>query len=180
MIAYTIVCPQTCLAAVTFNSPRLRFSQPQQRAVLSFAKALGAQNVLTLNRIKKCVQALKSEVGDPTQKKTSSHRNVYYLNDIGESLKHVCNVTIVDICWCLISAPMPEKRKPGRPRKEVVMTPHPSASRDSSRPGSSTQPQVALLGPQPAGQVSESLVSGDGGSSHRSAASIGKRKRVVS
>ncbi|EUC61136.1 hypothetical protein RSOL_383960 [Rhizoctonia solani AG-3 Rhs1AP] len=74
------------LMDIIFNSPRTRFSRIQKAVVLEFARLLGAPYVPTLHAYKEFQQVMKKEMGNPTYKFTSSFGNIFYLNDIGESL----------------------------------------------------------------------------------------------
>ncbi|KAJ7674194.1 hypothetical protein B0H17DRAFT_946770, partial [Mycena rosella] len=71
---------------VLFSSPHLRFSRAQQQAVLSWARDLGA-NVPSYNKFRKTQDTLLEETGDPTLQQESSRGNVWYLNEISDSLK---------------------------------------------------------------------------------------------
>ncbi|KAJ7810458.1 hypothetical protein B0H14DRAFT_2157139, partial [Mycena olivaceomarginata] len=71
---------------VLFSSPRLRFSRAQQKSVLSWAKELGAQ-VPSYNGVRQTQDALLTEVGNPTKRQQSGRGNVWYLNEIGDSIK---------------------------------------------------------------------------------------------
>ncbi|KAJ7798132.1 hypothetical protein B0H14DRAFT_3546008 [Mycena olivaceomarginata] len=74
------------LTDVLFSSPRLRFSRAQQKSVLSWAKELGAQ-VPSYNGFRQTQDALLTEVGNPTKRQQSGRGNVWYLNEIGDSIK---------------------------------------------------------------------------------------------
>ncbi|KAJ6583645.1 hypothetical protein B0H10DRAFT_2198263 [Mycena sp. CBHHK59/15] len=74
------------LTDVLFSSPRLRFSRAQQKAVLSWAKDLGA-NVPSYTSFRKTQDALLAEVDDPTKRQESGRGNVWYLNEISDSIK---------------------------------------------------------------------------------------------
>ncbi|KAJ6632420.1 hypothetical protein B0H10DRAFT_1771125 [Mycena sp. CBHHK59/15] len=76
------------LTDVLFSSPRLRFSRAQQQAVLSWAKDLGA-NVPAYSTFRKTQAALQAEVGDPTVRQESGRGTVWYMNEIGDSIKKV-------------------------------------------------------------------------------------------
>ncbi|KAF7333096.1 Carbamoyl-phosphate synthase large chain [Mycena venus] len=76
----------TFLTDVLFSSPRLRFSRAQQQAVLSWARDLGA-DVPSYNKYRKTQDVIMEEVGDPTTRHQSSRGNVWYLNEIGDSIK---------------------------------------------------------------------------------------------
>ncbi|RDB15588.1 hypothetical protein Hypma_004040 [Hypsizygus marmoreus] len=74
------------LTDVLFSSPRLRFSRAQQKAVLSWARELGAA-VPGYDKFRQVQAVLLKELGDPTERQESSRGNVWYLNDIGQSIK---------------------------------------------------------------------------------------------
>ncbi|KAJ7476792.1 hypothetical protein FB451DRAFT_1461207 [Mycena latifolia] len=74
------------LTDVLFSSPRLRFSRAQQKAVLSWAKDLGA-SVPSYHKFRQTQDILLAEVGDPTKRQESGRGNVWYLNEIGDSIK---------------------------------------------------------------------------------------------
>ncbi|KAJ7820162.1 hypothetical protein B0H14DRAFT_2600146 [Mycena olivaceomarginata] len=78
----------TFLTDVLFSSPRLRFSRARQQAVLSWAKDLGA-DVPSYTKFRKTQDIILEEVGDPTTRHESSRGNVWYLNEIGDSIKKV-------------------------------------------------------------------------------------------
>jgi hypothetical protein len=73
-----------------FGSVRLRFSEAQKKAVLSWAREMGAQNVPTLYALRKCQDVIRSRVGNPTCKVTASSGNVFYINSIGSAIAMVC------------------------------------------------------------------------------------------
>ncbi|KAJ6578993.1 hypothetical protein B0H10DRAFT_2443555 [Mycena sp. CBHHK59/15] len=74
------------LTDVLFSSPRLRFSRAQQKAVLSWARDLGA-TVPSYNKFRQTQDMLLAEVGNPTKRQASGRGNVWYLNEIGDSIK---------------------------------------------------------------------------------------------
>ncbi|KAJ7017720.1 hypothetical protein C8F04DRAFT_1332361 [Mycena alexandri] len=74
------------LTDILFSSPRLRFSRAQQKAVLSWAKDLGA-DVPSYNGFRRTQDMLLAEIGDPTKRQQSGRGNVWYLNEIGDSIK---------------------------------------------------------------------------------------------
>ncbi|KDN46955.1 hypothetical protein RSAG8_04032, partial [Rhizoctonia solani AG-8 WAC10335] len=74
------------LMDIIFNSPRMRFSRIQKAVILEFARLLGAPYVPSLHAYKEFERLMKKEMGDPTRKFTSSFGNIFYFNDIGESL----------------------------------------------------------------------------------------------
>lgn len=79
---------QAFLTDVLFNSPRMRFSRAQQKAILSWAKELGA-TVPAYHNVQKIRATLKEELGDPTTRVKTSRDNVFYLNEIGASIAKV-------------------------------------------------------------------------------------------
>lgn len=80
---------QMFLTDVLFSSPRLRFSRAQQKAVLAWGRDLGAP-VPTYITFRKTQGALLAEVGDPTVRQESGRGTVFYMNEIGDSIKKVC------------------------------------------------------------------------------------------
>jgi hypothetical protein len=76
------------LTDVLFSSPRLRFSRAQQKAILSWAKELGAA-VPSYHKFRQTQDVLLTEVGDPTKRQQSGRGNVWYLNEIADSIKKV-------------------------------------------------------------------------------------------
>ncbi|KAF7965722.1 hypothetical protein HWV62_42165 [Athelia sp. TMB] len=75
-----------------FNSPRMKFSRPQQKAVLSWAKQIGARDVPSHSQFLSMQQELLERVGDPSSRQRSSRGNIYYLNEIGNSIaKDIAN-----------------------------------------------------------------------------------------
>jgi hypothetical protein len=72
-----------------FSSPRLRFSDAQKRAVITWAKALGAPNVPTLYGLKKCHKRICDQVGNPTEKVKANSGNIFYLNSIAKAIAKV-------------------------------------------------------------------------------------------
>lgn len=77
------------LTDLLFNSPRMKFSRAQQKAVLSWGKQLGAQDVPSQSQFTSMQKDLLEKVGDPTSRKRSSRGNIYYLNEIGDSIAKV-------------------------------------------------------------------------------------------
>lgn len=77
------------LTDILFNSPRMKFSVAQQKAVLSWGKELGAENVPSHQKFCSMQKDLLDRVGDPTSRQESSRGNVFYLNEIGDSIAKV-------------------------------------------------------------------------------------------
>ncbi|KIK24423.1 hypothetical protein PISMIDRAFT_98570, partial [Pisolithus microcarpus 441] len=74
------------LTELLFSSPRLPFSEPQKRAILSWAKELGARDVPSLYSLNSCHEEIKKLIGDPTKKVISASGNVFYINDIANAI----------------------------------------------------------------------------------------------
>ncbi|KAG8923117.1 hypothetical protein FRC02_011341 [Tulasnella sp. 418] len=74
------------LTDLLFNSPRLRFSEAQKRAILSWAKQLHAKDVPTLGAVKQFQEHLRKTVGSPMEKSVSNDGDIFYLNDIGKAI----------------------------------------------------------------------------------------------
>ncbi|KAI6004294.1 hypothetical protein EDD15DRAFT_2459301 [Pisolithus albus] len=67
-------------------SPRLRFSQAQKVAVLTWAKELGAPEVPSMYAMKKTQERFMRLLGTPTEKVTTALGNVFYLNAISKAI----------------------------------------------------------------------------------------------
>ena len=74
---------------VLFSSPRLRFSEAQKKAILSWATSLKAPDVPTLGALKRCQNRILELVGNPMEKVTSHAGNVFHINDIGKAIAKV-------------------------------------------------------------------------------------------
>ncbi|KAG2145797.1 hypothetical protein DEU56DRAFT_708851, partial [Suillus clintonianus] len=74
------------VTSLLFGSPWLPFSDAQKRAVLSWARELGARDVPSLGAIKKSHKYLDALVGDPTEKVTACSGNVFFINDVAKSI----------------------------------------------------------------------------------------------
>ncbi|KAG1832128.1 hypothetical protein EV424DRAFT_1313330, partial [Suillus variegatus] len=72
--------------SLLFSSPRLPFSDAQKKAVLNWAKQLGAKNVPSLDGTKKCQLFIEDLVGRPTEKVTAQSGNIFYINDIANAI----------------------------------------------------------------------------------------------
>lgn len=73
------------LTDLLFSSPRLKFLQAQQKAVLSWAKQLGATSP-EHTKFRATQDGILNELGDPTTRQQSGHGNVWYINEIGNSI----------------------------------------------------------------------------------------------
>ncbi|KAF7351615.1 hypothetical protein MSAN_01594000 [Mycena sanguinolenta] len=74
------------LLDVMDNLPRCRFSSTQMAMIIHFAKQLGAPDVPSLKAFRKMQQTLQSTCGNKPIKITSQLGNVFYMNDIRETL----------------------------------------------------------------------------------------------
>ncbi|KAJ7798009.1 hypothetical protein B0H14DRAFT_3546391 [Mycena olivaceomarginata] len=74
------------LLDVMDNLPRCRFSSTQMSMVIHFAKQLGAPEVPSLKAFRKMQQTLQSTCGNKPIKITSQFGNVFYMNDIRQTL----------------------------------------------------------------------------------------------
>lgn len=59
------------------------------KAVLDWAKELGARDVPSLYALKQHSKYLQDVVGDPTGKVVSPFRNIFYVNDIASAIAKV-------------------------------------------------------------------------------------------
>ncbi|KAH9958912.1 hypothetical protein BJV74DRAFT_799986 [Russula compacta] len=73
------------LTDLLFSSPRLKFSRAQQKAILSWANELGA-TVPSYKKFRTTQTGLPNELGNPMSHVESGWGNVYYLNEIGDSI----------------------------------------------------------------------------------------------
>ncbi|KAG1723899.1 hypothetical protein EDB19DRAFT_1915867 [Suillus lakei] len=74
------------ITALLFSSPRLPFSEAQKKAVLSWAKELGAHDVPSLYTLNRLQDSVRTLVGNPTEKITARSGNIFYLNDVGKAI----------------------------------------------------------------------------------------------
>ncbi|KAF8595089.1 hypothetical protein BDV93DRAFT_457643, partial [Ceratobasidium sp. AG-I] len=65
----------------------LRFSRPQQEAVLNWARSCGLDDTPTLYSLQKCDGLLRECGGETTQKFKSSTGDVYFLNSVKSALR---------------------------------------------------------------------------------------------
>ncbi|KAJ7729682.1 hypothetical protein DFH07DRAFT_994762, partial [Mycena maculata] len=68
------------------NLPRCRFTSAQMALVIHFAKQIGAPDVPSLKGLRKIQQSLQSSCGNKPVKSKSYAGNVFYMNDIRETL----------------------------------------------------------------------------------------------
>ncbi|KAG1833932.1 hypothetical protein EV424DRAFT_1310764 [Suillus variegatus] len=74
------------ITALLFSSPRLPFSEAQKKAVLSWAKELGAHDVPSLYALNQLQESVRMLVSNPTEKITAHLGNIFYLNDVGKAI----------------------------------------------------------------------------------------------
>jgi len=67
----------------------LRFSGQQKRALLKWAKDLGARDVPKLSTLENIQKELNTVIGDPTTQKKSRLGNIFYINEIGSGIAKV-------------------------------------------------------------------------------------------
>ncbi|KIK34743.1 hypothetical protein CY34DRAFT_66346, partial [Suillus luteus UH-Slu-Lm8-n1] len=72
------------VTALLFSSPRLLFSEAQKKAILSWAKELGARDVPSLYAWNRSQQTIQALVGDLTEKVTAHLGNIFYFNNVGK------------------------------------------------------------------------------------------------
>ncbi|KAG2156935.1 uncharacterized protein EDB93DRAFT_1247115 [Suillus bovinus] len=74
------------ITALLFSSPRLLFSEAQKKAILSWAKELGARDVPSLYALNHFQETIQTLVGNPTEKVTARSGNIFYFNDVGKAV----------------------------------------------------------------------------------------------
>ncbi|KAG1735638.1 uncharacterized protein EDB91DRAFT_1250472 [Suillus paluster] len=74
------------ITALLFSSPRLPFSEAQKKAVLSWARELGACDVPSLYALNRVQESVRTLVGNPTEKITARSGNIFYLNNVGKAV----------------------------------------------------------------------------------------------
>jgi predicted DNA-binding transcriptional regulator YafY len=72
-----------------FSSPRLRFSESQKKAILSWAKDLKAPVVPSLSALKRSQNKIEELLEPATEKVTSASGNVFYMNDVAKAIAMV-------------------------------------------------------------------------------------------
>jgi hypothetical protein len=79
-----------------FSSPRLRFSEAQKKAILSWAKDLKAPAVPMLSGLKRCQKNIERLVGTSTEKVVSASGNMFDLNTVAKAIAMVRNFFLSD------------------------------------------------------------------------------------
>jgi hypothetical protein len=87
MPAHTI---KMFLTDLLFSSPRLRFSEQQKRAVLSWASQLGARDVPTYHALSRFQEHLRNTAGDSVTAVTTGAGHKVYMQDIPYMIAKVC------------------------------------------------------------------------------------------
>lgn len=84
-------CPdlQAFLTHLLFGSATLQFSEAQKRAILSWGKAMHAQDVPSMYSTKKVEDSILKLVGNPTEKVVSASGNVFYANQVHSAIAKV-------------------------------------------------------------------------------------------
>ncbi|KAJ8073264.1 hypothetical protein PM082_020136 [Marasmius tenuissimus] len=78
------------------GSSRLRFSETQKKAILEWAKCLGAPEVPALHTLKKVQKSIEGMVCSPTEKVVSSSGTVFYINEVARAIASVSGFFIPD------------------------------------------------------------------------------------
>ncbi|KAI6017434.1 hypothetical protein EDC04DRAFT_2549277, partial [Pisolithus marmoratus] len=84
------------LTELLFSSPWLALSEAQKRAILSWAKELGAWDVLSLYGLNGCHEEIKKLIGNPTKKVISALGNVFYINNVANVIAKLRNYLFQD------------------------------------------------------------------------------------
>ncbi|KAH0825930.1 hypothetical protein J3R83DRAFT_7620 [Lanmaoa asiatica] len=74
------------LTHLLFSFPRLRFSQAQKTAVLTWAKDLGTPEVPSMYAMKKAQECFMELLGMPTEKMMTASGNIFYLNALSKAV----------------------------------------------------------------------------------------------
>ncbi|KAG8938357.1 hypothetical protein FRC03_007328 [Tulasnella sp. 419] len=74
------------LTDMLFSSTRLRFSNAQKSAILSWAHELHAKNIPTLSSLERCQKSIRTMIGNPTQRYQSTMGDLFYLSEISEAI----------------------------------------------------------------------------------------------
>ncbi|KAG1879856.1 hypothetical protein F4604DRAFT_1923063 [Suillus subluteus] len=74
------------ITSLLFSSPSHPFSDGQKKAILNWAKELGARDVPSFGAVKKVQKHINRLVGDPTEKVTARSGDIFYINNVAESI----------------------------------------------------------------------------------------------
>lgn len=91
---------QMMITDMLFNAPRLRFSEKQKKAILEWARQLGAKNVPSQYALKKFRELSLKKLGDPTTKRKFDSGNIAYVNEMHVAVERVspCCLEILFMC----------------------------------------------------------------------------------
>src|ERR1700744_2440044 len=78
------------LTDILFSSPRLRFSEAQKKAVLSWALQLGARDVPTYHALSQFQERLRNTIGNSVTAVTTGAGHKVYMQDIPYMIAKVC------------------------------------------------------------------------------------------
>lgn len=81
---------QAMLLDIVDNLPRLRLSSNQFRVILWLLKQCKVQQVPSLDSFRKMQVAIRSNCGSDPVHHTSSLGNIFYVNDVRDSVARVC------------------------------------------------------------------------------------------
>ncbi|KAG2115683.1 hypothetical protein BD769DRAFT_1629900 [Suillus cothurnatus] len=99
------------ITALLFSSPRLPFSEAQKKAILSWAKELGALDVSSLYALNRFQETVKTLVRNPTEKVTARSGNIFYLNDVGQAVAKDYANPLTRMSQMLFELPSPPAAK---------------------------------------------------------------------
>ncbi|KAG2064483.1 hypothetical protein BDR04DRAFT_1162485 [Suillus decipiens] len=74
------------ITSLLFSSPHHPFSDGQKKAILNWAKELGARDVPSFDTVKKVQKHIDHLIGDPTEKVTARSGDIFYINNVAESI----------------------------------------------------------------------------------------------
>lgn len=86
------------LTDVLFNSPRLRFSEAQKKAILQWGRDFGARDVPKYHAYKAFQDEMNKMVGNPVVEKKTRNGNIFYLKEIGATIAKVSKWTNSSPC----------------------------------------------------------------------------------
>jgi hypothetical protein len=78
------------ITSLLFSSPHHPSSDGQKKAILNWAKELGAQDVPSFDAVKKVQKHINHLIGDPTEKVTAHLGDIFYINNVAELIARVC------------------------------------------------------------------------------------------
>ncbi|KAG2147895.1 uncharacterized protein EDB93DRAFT_1059045, partial [Suillus bovinus] len=78
------------IMSLLFSSPCHPFSDGQKKAIINWARELGARDVPSFGAIKKVQKHIDCLIGDPTEKVSARSGDIFYINNIAESIARIC------------------------------------------------------------------------------------------